>query len=247
MSWLPFGMGVKISKALWLLLLLAAVKLTVLGALGVGKLTEGMLGPVAAVPGVAEAQTATPAADPAADPATDPATDPNAAQDPAQDPTQNQADAQSQAVREAGADRSRVLSDTVLDQKPAGMDESDWQVLKKREEELAAKERTLNELEAQLDAKTSELENLNAQLRSLLDEVKSEKDERVQKLIKAYANMKAKSAAAVLETMNTDLAVKILAGLGGRQAGEILGFIETRRAAQLSEALTQLRVPFEGQ
>ena len=138
-----------------------------------------------------------------------------------------------------------MLDQTVMESKPAGMDESDWKVLKKREEELAAKERSLRELEAQLKDQLAEIEQRNAQLKNLLDEVQAVKDERLQKLVKAYANMKAKSAAAVLETMDQDLAVQILSNLGGRQAGEILGFIETRKAAALSEALTNLRVPFQ--
>ncbi|MDD4732909.1 MAG: hypothetical protein PHX58_13355 [Desulfovibrio sp.] len=128
---------------------------------------------------------------------------------------------------------------------PDGMDPADWAVLKRREEELAAKERSLRELQANLQAEVAKLEGLKNQLEALLKDVKNVEDERLQKLIKAYANMKAKQAAAVLETMDRDLAVKILAGLQGRQAGEILSFIETRKAAELSEALTNLRVPFE--
>lgn len=210
----------KISRIFLLLLLAGLVKLAVFGVMGVEKLTM--------VASEAVAQTEQAEQEPAPEPVADPDSEQAA-----------------EAMDEAGEGSQDVLEDTVMETKPAGMDESDWRILKQREEELAAKERNLNELEAQLDAKTQELEALNARLRALLDEVKAQKDERLQKLVKAYANMKAKSAAAVLETMDTGLAVKILAGLGGRQAGEILGFIETRRAAQLSEALTQLRVPFE--
>lgn len=214
----------KISRILILLLALAALKLTLLGSMGVEKLTHvaaevaEVVAPVAGVE-VAQAQTA-------------------AAQN-AQDKAAN--DQAAQGGQGTGADDMA----SSMGSRPEGMDESDWKVLKKREEELAAKERSLKELESQLGAQLVEIEQRNEQLRRLLEEVRQVEDERLQKLVKAYANMKAKSAAAVLETMDQDLAVKILSGLGGRQAGEILGFIETRKAALLSEALTDLRVPFE--
>ncbi len=209
-----------------MLLVLAVFKLLLLGSMGVEKLTLTLAATVAPVVGVQEAQAQTEAQ-------TEEQT-----QDEAQTPDENQA---------LGEQEAKTADQTAapLETKPAGMDESDWKVLKAREEQLAAKERTLRELEAQLGVQLVEIEKRNTQLRQLLNEVKAVKDERLQKLIKAYSNMKAKSAAAVLETMNPDLAVRILSGLGGRQAGEIMGFIETRKAAQLSEALTNLRIPFE--
>ncbi len=221
-------MKLKISRVFFLLLILAAFKLLLLGSMGVEKLTLTLAETVAPVVGVQEAQAQTEDQAPAEDQA--PVEDQSSAKDQAQD------EQEAATVDEAAAP---MLT------KPEGMDESDWKVLKAREEELAAKERTLRELEAQLEVQLAEIEKRNIQLRQLLSEAKNVKDERLQKLIKAYSNMKAKSAAAVLETMNPDLAVKILSGLGGRQAGEIMGFIETRKAAQLSEALTNLRIPFE--
>lgn len=225
MSWRPFGTKVKISKIFFLLLALAVLKLTLLGSIGVEKMTHTLFQAIAPVAGVEEAY-----AQDAMEDATEDAVEKSIAQE---------------AEAEAAMDENAAMEEVVMTTKPDGMDESDWKVLKKREEELAAKERSLKELEAQLNTQLAEIEKRNTQLKNLLDEVKGVKDERLQKLIKAYANMKAKSAAAVLETMNQNLAVKILSGLGGRQAGEVLGFIETRKAAQLSEALTNLRAPFE--
>lgn len=205
----------KISRVLLLLVTLAGFKLVLLGVVGLDSLTETVGTDMIPVAAVAEAQEAD-----KAEPETAP-------------------EAQPEASPEA-------MEETVLpESRPAGMDESDWQVLKRREEELAAKQRSLTALEASLDAKIEEMEALQVRLNALLDEARNVKDERLQKLIKAYGNMKAKSAAAVLETMDSGLAVKILAGLQGRQAGEILGFIEPRKAAQLSEALTEINAPFE--
>ena len=57
--------------------------------------------------------------------------------------------------------------------------------------------------------------------------------------------MKAKQAADVLGTLDEDVAVKILAGMKGKQAGEILNFVEPQKAARLSVALTKMQTPFQ--
>lgn len=128
---------------------------------------------------------------------------------------------------------------------PPGVDKLDWKALKERERELVARERSLQALEKSLDQKLKELDERNAQLKAMLDEAKGLKDKRVKHLVDVYSNMKAKNAAAVLETLDEQLAVKILAGMRGRQAGEILGFVTPEKAAKLSEDLTRLRAPFQ--
>ncbi|MGE4552971.1 MAG: MotE family protein [Desulfovibrionaceae bacterium] len=128
---------------------------------------------------------------------------------------------------------------------PAGMDPADWKALKAREEQLAAKERSLKALEASLDDKLAEMQKLQKELNSMLEQAQAIKDEKVKHLVDVYANMKAKQAAAVLETLEPDLAVKILSGMKGRQAGEVLSFVEPVKAAKLSEMLTNMQIPFQ--
>ena len=60
------------------------------------------------------------------------------------------------------------------------------------------------------------------------------------------SNMKAKQAASVLETIDEATAVKILAGMRGRQSGEILTYVNPTKAARLAEALARMQLPFEG-
>ena len=64
-------------------------------------------------------------------------------------------------------------------------------------------------------------------------------------LIDVYSNMKAKQAASVLETLDERIAVKILAGMRGRQAGEILTYVNPQKAARLSESLTKMQMPLQ--
>ncbi len=213
------GGRTKVTKVVGLLLFLAALKLTLLGSLAVDNLTVFVAEAVIPVVGIDEAQ--------------------------AKESQSKEATPQNSVQEKQKTEDNTEATEESAQKKPQDIDEADWKILKKREKELAEKERRLESLETQLKLQLAEIEKRNGQLRRLLADVHSVESERMQKLIKAYANMKAKSAAAVLETMSQDLAVKILAGLGGRQAGEILGFIETRKAAVLSEALTDLHVPFD--
>lgn len=65
-------------------------------------------------------------------------------------------------------------------------------------------------------------------------------------LIDVYSNMKPKQAALVLQTLEEPIAVRILAGMSGRKAGEILSSVRPDRAAALSAALTRLQTGESG-
>jgi flagellar motility protein MotE (MotC chaperone) len=115
----------------------------------------------------------------------------------------------------------------------------------KRLDELNRKEQTLRELEKELDAKLVRIQELDAKLQRMLDDASAMKDQKLKHLIDVYSNMKAKQAATVLETLDEKIAVKILAGMRGRQAGEILTYMQAEKAAKLSEQLTKMQIPFQ--
>ena len=75
----------------------------------------------------------------------------------------------------------------------------------------------------------------------MLDQAKELQKTKLKHLIDVYKNMKAKQAASVLETLDIDIAVKILAGMPGRQAGEILSYVKPVVAAKLTELLTVMQ------
>lgn len=113
-----------------------------------------------------------------------------------------------------------------------------------RMEELRRREQELTELETRIDGKLKRLTELEGKLQRMLEEADVLKDKKLRHLVDVYSNMKAKQAAQVLETLDQDIAVKILAGMRGRQAGEILTNVQADKAAELSEALTKLQTPF---
>ena len=78
---------------------------------------------------------------------------------------------------------------------------------------------------------------------AMLEEAKGVKDQKLKHLIDVYSNMNAKQAAKVLETLDNTIAVKILAGMRGRQAGDVLNNMEAKKAAGLTEMLTSMQLP----
>lgn len=116
------------------------------------------------------------------------------------------------------------------------------QQLKARAEALDRQEQALKTMEADLNARVAKLQELETILKGMLSEAKSIKEEKMRHLIDVYTNMKPKQAASVLETLDETIAVKILAGMKGRQAGEILTGVTAKKAAKLSEELTKLQI-----
>lgn len=117
--------------------------------------------------------------------------------------------------------------------------------LNRRQEDLSRREQELKSLEQQIDAKLAQMQDLEARIKIMLKDAQGMKDEKLRHLVDVYTNMKAKQAAAVLETLDEKIAVRILAGMRGRQAGEILTFVQAEKAAKLSEALTRMQLPLE--
>jgi len=119
-----------------------------------------------------------------------------------------------------------------------------WEKLRAKEAELKRKERALKELEAKIDKKLEEEKKLAKKLEELIQKADVLKDKKIKHLVNVYSNMEPARAAKVLETLDKELAVKILAGMKGRIAGEILTNMDPKKAAALSEALTAFQTPF---
>jgi flagellar motility protein MotE (MotC chaperone) len=120
-----------------------------------------------------------------------------------------------------------------------------WESLQQKQDELNRREQELNRLQNELDQKIQNLQSLETRLQTMLKDAEDAKDKKMRHLVDVYSNMKAKQAAEVLSSLDEGIAVRILAGMRGRQAGEILTFVKPDKAARLSEALTRMQLPFE--
>lgn len=218
MKWPRFAISPRIVKVLLLLAVVAGLKLTVLGALGMNlwkELKEEDLLPLSKALASQPAKAAKPAdVAPAADAASDP---------------------------DGG-----LMAQTSVPQTRVG-ESQEARSANRREAELAAKERALAAMEKSIDDKLAELKRVEGSIKKLLDEADALKDARIKRQVDTYQAMKPKQAAEVLSNMDQELAVKILTGMKPKVAGEIMTYIKTDRAAKLTEAMTRIQAQAPGQ
>jgi len=218
-----FAINPKIVKVLLTLCVVAALKLTVLGALGVDlweQLAEQDLLPIPkALAGQASKQPAPPEIAPAL---------------PGALPGMEAANAE-----------DNLLAESAIPQPKVG-ESQEASSANRREAELAAKERALISMEKSIDDKLAELKRVETSIKKLLDQADVLKDERIKRQVNTYMAMKPKQAAEVLSNMDQELAVKILTGMKPKVAGEIMTYIKTEKAAKLTEAMTKVQAPMQG-
>ena len=115
--------------------------------------------------------------------------------------------------------------------------------LARRQENLARKEQELRVLEGELSKKLEEMRMLENRMAQMMKDAEDKHNTKLKHLVDVLANMKAKQAASVLETLDPKIAVNVLAGMRGRQAGEILTHVKAEKAAQLTESLARMQMP----
>lgn len=109
------------------------------------------------------------------------------------------------------------------------------EVLEKKEKELSQLEEELQKRQSEIEGKIKELEKTRAQIAGVLqDRVKTD-EERVDKLVQFYSNMKPTNAAKIIATLEEGLAITILNKMKKQEAAAILNFIEPQRAKEISE------------
>lgn len=109
--------------------------------------------------------------------------------------------------------------------------------LKKREEELFLKEKNLEALRAKVLADLGKIEEALARSEEMVGIKKDLIEKNVRSLVQAYSNMKPAQAAALLENMDQGIAIIIVSRMKSRDAGKVLGAMNTRIAKGISEKI----------
>jgi flagellar motility protein MotE (MotC chaperone) len=112
------------------------------------------------------------------------------------------------------------------------------QELDLREAELVKLEEELQKRKAELDQKLKQLESMRAEISQTLKTRVSNDQEKVDKLVQFYSNMKPQQASAIIESLNEDLAVEVLDKMKKKNAADILNLMDAKKARRLSELLT---------
>lgn len=134
------------------------------------------------------------------------------------------------------------------------------QALARKEADLGTREEALNALEAELRRRMEASETFRAENEALLKrneavltelkvlkeeqdkEETLQKDARIQHLVTAYGGMKPEQAGNLVNSLDDDVAVNILAAMSGRKAGLILAFVNPEKAARLTKAISDMRL-----
>lgn len=123
-----------------------------------------------------------------------------------------------------------------------------YEKLRQRKEELDAREKELSELEeelqrqkVELDKRIVQLDEMRGQIAQTLKDRVEVDQEKVTKLVDLYSNMKPKQAADVINSINEELAVEVLAKMKKKSAAEIMNLLPPDKARVLSEKYTGYR------
>jgi len=216
MKWPRFAISPRIIKVLLALSVVAALKLTVLGALGLDVWRQLSEQDILPIPKALAAQSGEKA------------------------PAPPEVAPKAEAAGGPGGGEPDMLAENAVPQARVG-ESREAKDANRREAELAAKERALTAMEKSIDDKLAELKRVEASIKKLLDEADSLKDARIKRQVDTYQAMKPKQAAEVLSNMDQELAVKILTGMKPKVAGEIMTYVKTPKAAKLTEAMTKVQ------
>lgn len=136
------------------------------------------------------------------------------------------------AAEGASSEKASVKSDgfehlTNLNERKRQLDDRESE-LNRMEQELALQKETL-------EKRISELEQMRKQISEKLEDRVKIDNEKVDKLVEFYSNMKPPQAAKVFETMDEDLVVQIISKMKKKNAADILNLLKPEKAQTFSE------------
>ncbi len=112
-----------------------------------------------------------------------------------------------------------------------------------REEKIREEEERLAALRKDIDDKLLNLTEATSKLEKILEAVGTVDRERILGLAKLYENMPPEEAAKTIEKVERELAVLIIRSMSKRKSGKMMGFVDDRKAARLSEGLGDRVLP----
>lgn len=110
-------------------------------------------------------------------------------------------------------------------------------------ENIEDRKKELKRMEVEVDKKIDQLTRLRDQIAKLLEQKSEEENKRVTELARVYEKMTAEKAAAVMGSIDQELAIAILAKMKTKSAAKILGSMEREKAARLTTGFSTLDAP----
>ena len=113
--------------------------------------------------------------------------------------------------------------------------------IKLREKELKAKEEQINFNARELEKKIKDFEVDQKRILGCVDKNKSDAEKRVVQMIEVVGNMKPEKAAELLSTQDSELAVRIIAGLDPKKSSKIFNLMDKAISARLQKQYMDMR------
>lgn len=110
--------------------------------------------------------------------------------------------------------------------------------LKRKEEQLRQKEEYLTKMEQGVEAKLKELLAIQKEIQAYRAEKEESQSARIRSLAKIYGTMKPKEAAKLLDALEEHLVVSVISTMSADEAASILGNMDVKKAAKISESLS---------
>ena len=108
-----------------------------------------------------------------------------------------------------------------------------------REQQIGQREQELQLLQQQLQERLATLSKIRREIGVLIAERDAFEAKRFAHLVKIYEGMKPAEAAALIERLHSETAVKLFYRMKGRKVSQILEFVKPEVAAKLSERLAE--------
>jgi flagellar motility protein MotE (MotC chaperone) len=160
----------------------------------------------------------------------------------------------SEATKEHDPPQKNIVQPIGTPEGQAGMDgepyveeeEIDLDFLRKRkaelvkqEEELERKKTALLAIQEDINTKIASLTRLRNEIRTEMERKTAFEEQRLKHVIKAYSAMKPQKAASLIEELDMDFTIELLSKMKGDIVGNILSFLDSKRAAKISEELAK--------
>lgn len=112
-------------------------------------------------------------------------------------------------------------------------------ILDRREKALELRERLVDLAEKRLSEKTSSMEILKSQLEQLLANLSDKEEGELKELAKIYEEMKAESAANVMNRMDNKIVFDVFKRMSRKSTAKIMEKMDTGKARLISEMLAE--------
>jgi len=116
--------------------------------------------------------------------------------------------------------------------------------LKAREEFIDQEDKKLSALKKDVEMKIEKYTKLLSELDMKLKEIEKIKNDRLDYIVKVYEGMDPEDAAVKMGALDEQTAVEILRRMKSKKAGAVMGYMETKRVASITESITRLEKKF---